>query len=446
MRFSDYLTETFWAAVDKALPLFYGVGYIFVVARTLPEEEFGYLAQIEIIYYFILMVDFALAQTPMAKFAAETQESVWAIPNGFCLSALVLIFCGAACMGAPNFFAVALNSPGLENILWCIPVLLAAGYFKNLTSQICVARHWTARLVVIDFFYFFGSWALLSIWKFSGALASAVQVILANVYFAVAASVIGVILTIPVMRQTSWRVRRQDLRRFLAFSRYSFGSGFGAYLNGNVDAVLVSHFFGTVPVAVYRAGKVIYRFYNAFSQAAQVVILPLASRFSASRQQHELRALFEKAIYFSYLLLLPLNLLLLLGADWIMAWLYAGKYTEAAPVFRWLLLGSFLLPWGTVGINLLLGAGKPQFSFRITWVVVAINIVVCYFFIKYFGINGAAMTMVITSLVGATLTAYYVQTLTHFTFRGIWQRHGDVLNFIQALRRRSHAISEKKSS
>ncbi len=73
MRFSDYLTETFWAAVDKALPLIYGFGYVFVVARVLSKREFGSLAQIEIIYYFVLMLDLAIAQTPMANRSAQEE-------------------------------------------------------------------------------------------------------------------------------------------------------------------------------------------------------------------------------------------------------------------------------------------------------------------------------------------------------------------------------------
>jgi O-antigen/teichoic acid export membrane protein len=434
MRFSDYLTETLWAAVDKALPLIYGFGYIFVVARVLPKTEFGWLAQFEIVYYFILMLDLAIAQTPMAKFTAETKESVWAIPNGFFLSFVVLSSCGIACLAAKGSLASWLNAPGLENIVSSVPVLLAAGYFKTLSGQICVARNWTGRLALIDAVYFLGSLTLLMILSSSGALSSARQVIRANIYLAAAASLVGVLLTFPVLKRTSWRLHGGHMKRFLAFSRYSLGASFGAYLNGFIDVILVSRFLGTAPVGIYRAGKIIYRFYNAFSQAAQVIILPLASRFSSSGRMDALRALYEKSIYFCYLLLLPLNVFLLLSADWIVALLYSGKYPEAVSVFRLLLIGAFFIPWGTVGINILLGADKPKLSFRITWIVVAVNAVLSYFFIQAFGANGAAMVIGITTLVGAILTTYYIKSFIHFTWRGIIYRHVDVVNFAKSLR------------
>ena len=435
MRFSDYLTETVWAALDKALPLLYGFGYIFIVVRVLSKLEFGLLGLIELIFYFILMVDSTLVQTPMAKFAAETQESFWAIPTGFFLSFIVLLLGGAICFFSKKFLAEWLNAPGLENIIWCVPLLLAAGYIKNLTSQICVARHWTGRLTAIDAVYFLGSLMLLAIWQASGKLTSASQVLLANVYLAFAASIIGALFTFNVLKQARWRFNRDDTRRFLAFSRYSFGAGLGAYLNSYIDVIFISRFFGPVPVGIYRAGKVIYRFYNAFSQAAQIVIMPLASKLAAAGQAAELRALFEKSIYFSYLLLLPLNFLLLLGADWILDRLYSGQYVEAVPVFRWLLLGAFFLPWGTVGINILLGAGKPSLSFRITWLVVAMNMVCCLVLIRPFGINGAAMAAAITTATGAALTVYCLKPITQFTWRGILRRHADAMNFFKTLSR-----------
>ncbi len=433
MRFSDYLTETFWAAIDKALPLAYGFGYIFVVVRVLSKNEFGLLGLFELIVYFILMVDNTLVQTPMAKFVAETKESVWAIPNGFFLSFTVLTFCGLACIAGKTLLANLLNAPELRNMLWLVPLLLAAGYIKNLTGQICVARQWTGRLVVIDAIYFLGSLGLLAIWQAAGTLTSATQVVLANVYLALAASVIGASLAAPVLWRAKWQIHRQDLRRFWAFSRYSFGAGLGAYLNGNVDTILIARFFGPVPVAIYRAGKVIYRFYNAFSQAAQVVILPLASQLAAAGQKSALRALFEKSVYFSCVLLFPLNCLLLLGADWILDQLYSGQYMEAVPVFRWLLIGAFFLPWGTVGINMLIGIGKPKLSFRITWIVVSINFLGCFFLIQAFGINGAAMAIALTTAGGAALAAHYIKTLTEFTWRGVLQRHADAVNFFKTL-------------
>jgi O-antigen/teichoic acid export membrane protein len=446
MRFSDYLTETLWAALDKALPLLYGVGYVLVVVRVLPKNEFGLLGIIEVIFYFILAIDISLVQTPMAKFAAEAGHRGWAIANGFLLSAIVLSLFGFGCLAGKAVLAKLFNAPALKDILWCLALLLAASYIKNLTSYICIARQWTGRLFVIDVVYFLGSLAILIYWNWAGMLATATQVILANVYMAVAASAIGAIFTSQVLLQLNWRIKLQDTARFFSFGKYSFASGMGAYLNGYIDTIFIARFFDPVAVASYRAGKVIYRLYNAFSQAAQVIVLPLASKLQAPEQKSELRALFEKSVFFSYVALLPLNALLLIGAGWMFSLLYSGQYPEAISVFRWLVVGAFFLPWGTIGINMLLGAGKPKWNFRITWMVVAANIICSFFLIRRLSINGAAIAIAITSAVGAILTTYYAKSLTQFTWQGIMQRRADVVNFVKTLRRGKVSMSREREN
>ena len=433
MRFSDYLSETFWVALDKALPLVYGLGYVVVVVPALPENEFGLLAIIEVVFYFILAIDNSLVQTPMAKFVSENEAGAWAIPNGFILSALILFVFGLLNVAGSAVLAGLFHAPKLVEMRWYVPALLAAAYLKNLSSQICMARQWTGRLFAIDAIYFLGSLVLLIVFRISGVLSSAAPVVLANVCTALLASCAGLILTWRTLQQSRWQARQQEILRFLGFGKYSLGAGLGAYLNAQLDTIFVAHYCGPIPLALYRSGKIIYRFYNAFSQAAQVMIFPLASKFAAAQRKDDMRALFEKSIFLSYLALVPLNIALWVGADWIFAQLYHGKYAEGVAVFRWLLLGAFALPWGTIGINLLLGAGKPNQTFRITWMTVAIYALCSIWLVQKLGAVGAAIATVIGIVAGALLTSFFVHQLIGFTWQGIVRRYADVQNFFKTI-------------
>lgn len=433
MRFSDYLSETFWAALDKALPLVYGFGYVVLVVPALPENEFGLLGIVEVIFYFILAIDNGLVQTPMAKFAAESEAGAWAIPNGFILSAAILSVSGFLIVSGSSILAAFFNDPQLQEISWYVPALLAAFYLKNLSSQICIARQWTGRLFAVDAVYFLGSLMLLMALRMTNTLASALHVVLSNVGMAAAASLVGAAFTWQIVRQSRWRFKPQETLRFLDFGRYSLGAGLGAYLNAQLDTIFVGYCCGPVQVAIYRSGKIIYRFFNAFSQAVQVIVFPLASKLAAAQRRAELRALFEKTVFFSYLVLIPLNVALWLGAEWIFAQLYGGKYAGGVAVFRWLLLGAFALPFGAIGINLLLGIGKPHLTFRITWATAAIYAICSAAFIAKLGIVGAAMATVAAIIAGAALTAFFVRKHVGFTGRGILQRYADVVNFVKAI-------------
>jgi O-antigen/teichoic acid export membrane protein len=433
MRFADYFKQTIWAVLDKTLPVIYGFGFIFVVVRVLPEKEFGLLTLFQGIFYFVVMLDTALVQMPMAKFVAEGNDSGWAIASGLLLSFAVLAICSLICtMGAP-VFAIWLKAPELAAILWYLPLLLTALYFKNLSCQICVGRHETTKLFIIDAIYFLGSLGLLAVWQNTGKLTDAVAVILINIYAAALASLAGAALQYRALRAALRRVRLKHLQRIFDFGKYALGGGLASYLYSQADTYMISFFYHPAQVGVYSAGKIIYRLYNVIAQAAQVVILPLASRFAAAEQREELRALLEKAVCFFYFMLVPLNVILLFGAEAIFSLLYAGRYTEAVGVFRWLVIGTFFMAWGTVGNNLLLGMGQARLSFQVTWLVTIANIVLNLILIPKLNILGAALANAITMGLSAALMFFYLKRHLGFSVRKVWQRRRDALEFARAL-------------
>jgi O-antigen/teichoic acid export membrane protein len=433
MRFANYIKPTFWALLDKALPVAYGFGFLFVVVRVLPKAEFGLLVLFQSIFYFIVMVDTALVQMPMAKFIADGNQSGWAITSGFLLSLAVLVISSTACVAGASLIAGLLKAPVLADMLWYLPLLLAALYFKNLSCQIFIARHQTAKLFCVDALYFLGSLGLLALWQMAGRTFSAIEVILINIYAAAAASLLGVVLNYRVFRESLQIIHWEQLKRFIDFGKYSLGGGLASYVYMQADSYLISFFYNPAQVGVYNAGKIIYRFYNVISQAAQVLILPLASRLAATEPREELRALLEKAVCFFYFILIPLNGILLFGAGWIFSMIYGDRYGDAVGVFRWLVVGAFFIPWGTVGSNVLFGMNYPRLNSRITWLATLGNIVLNLILLPNLNILGAAIANAVTMAIGAIMVSFYLKRLLRFSFRGVWQRRLDALNFAKAV-------------
>jgi O-antigen/teichoic acid export membrane protein len=180
---------------------------------------------------------------------------------------------------------------------------------------------------------------------------------------------------------------------------------------------------------VYAAGKIIFRFYNIVSQATQVVLLPLISRLDVTGQREELRTLAEKAICFLFLALLPFHLLFFAGSEVILDMIYHGKYNNAAPILRWLVLGAIFLPWGTVGSNVQLGMGQPKVSFLFVGLVAVFNIFANLLLLPAIGLSGAAVATALTMMFGAVLQTLYMRRAIRLRWRGIWQRRLDALNF-----------------
>lgn len=429
MRFANYLKQSLWAALDKALPVIYGVGFIFAVVRVLSKEEFGLLGLFQAVFLFIQMADQTLVQIPLAKFLSAREENRWAIPTSFLLSFCVFLLSAIACLIGAPLLAALMNAPELAELLALMPALVAAFYIKNLTSQICVAYHWVRRLFVIDAVYFLGSLIILLVWHAAFNLSTTSQVIWINIYAAVAASLLSIILTWDALKKAGRQINPAHFKEFLAFGKYSLGAGLGNFLYAQIDIFLIGYFYDPVKVAVYRAGKIIFQFYNIISQAMQVILLPLISKFEAAGEREELRAIAEKAICFLFIVLLPLHLLLVFGAESLLNLVYHGKYNEATAVLRILVFGAFFIPLGTVGSNIQMGMGKSKVSFSFVMIVAVFNIAANVILLPSAGIIGGALATTLSMVLGSTLQFLYMRKALGLTLRGIWQRRLDALNF-----------------
>src|SRR5512140_3740902 len=96
-----HLGKGIWGAADKALPVVYGLGYVLLVIRVLPEEEFGNWVLIQEIFLLISGLATAFALTPLLKYAAEaggdhrdTLTAALLLNAGFVAAASLLILAG----------------------------------------------------------------------------------------------------------------------------------------------------------------------------------------------------------------------------------------------------------------------------------------------------------------------------------------------------------------
>jgi O-antigen/teichoic acid export membrane protein len=113
--------------------------------------------------------------------------------------------------------------------------------------------------------------------------------------------------------------------------------------------------------------------------------------------------------------------------------IYGNRYEEAVGVFRWLVVGAFFIPCGTVGSNVLFGMNYPRLNSRITWLATLGNIMLNLILIPNLNILGAAIANAVTMAASAIMISIQLKRLLGFSFRGIWQRRLDALSFAKTV-------------
>ncbi|MBU1298071.1 MAG: hypothetical protein KKG06_02475, partial [Bacteroidetes bacterium] len=74
MEFGKHIGKGLWGFADKMLAVIYGLGFIFLVIRVLPEHEYGSFVIIQAIFILITAVGTSFALQPLIKFASETEN------------------------------------------------------------------------------------------------------------------------------------------------------------------------------------------------------------------------------------------------------------------------------------------------------------------------------------------------------------------------------------
>lgn len=137
--------------------------------------------------------------------------------------------------------------------------------------------------------------------------------------------------------------------------------------------------------------------------AFATVIFPSISQ-SVSQNLHEkTRKIFNDALRYILILLLPTTMLISSTSSQIVSLLYSKVYLVASSPLSILIFGYGFLTLFTILSNILSGAGSPKTSMIIAGSGAIINSILCYILIPRYGLNGAAIATTIGGGITCTM-------------------------------------------
>jgi O-antigen/teichoic acid export membrane protein len=431
VEFGKHLVKGFWGLADKALPVAYGIGYVLLVIRVLPTEEFGDFVLIQEIFLVISGLATGLALQPLLKFSAErTVDHQDMVGATMILYTAFLVFCSLVVFVLRKPFSVLLNASALEGLMLYIPAMVGASFFRNFTLSLLQGRFRFAEVFWVDATHFLGAPLLIMISSRMGLFHSAFDLIMINLITLTASSVVGLALSRSLLLMT-FHPRRDIFQKVRIYGTYSLGSVTSYLVYTKADTFLLSAFTGPVQVAVYNSVKVFVRVFEMASQVLQMFVLPATSKLSSNGDRGSLNVLAEKSILFSTIGMFPVFVLFLAFPGLLVAILYQGRYGDAIPVLQIFSLLSFVVPMTAVGSNILMGLGKAKEGFILGLEMLIISLVAYLVCIPWLGEIGAAVGYVVASGIVAWLTMAMMNRSVPITTIGVLQRTNDIRGFIE---------------
>ncbi len=394
---------------------------LFVNTYLSRESELGVYSLAIATFFVVSLIGKSFALYPLIKFLAEGDSQ----PGTF--KAGVYYWVGTQIAGALLIWILAPLTPGLfhapgldDGMRWASWIILAF-IPRDLASALLQSRREVWRLFFLEACYFLFAAAGIVYFAVTGVLKNADQVLALNLAGAALSTAAAPVLCYG--RIPGWgRAVKGAWSKMARYGRDSLGIGIGDTIYTQLDYHLLGLFMGASEVALYFAAKNFFRFYNAATQAINLLIFPTSSNLFARGEIGKLKELIEKVLsgYLGFLLLI--NVLILIGADLIMALVYRGIFPDAANILRIFALASFFEPLYMVSENVLYGIGKPRAILVAMWTSIILFVILAVILMPAFGAFGGALTILGTLASLAGITLYYLRRETRVTPVSILRR------------------------
>jgi len=431
MELGKHLGKGIWGLADKSLPVIYGVAYVLLVIRVLPEEEFGNFVLVQEVFLIISALATAFSLQPLLKFASEQSAD---LPNvtgtALLLNLGVVLVPSVLIIGGRDALASVLNAPGLESLLLYVPALLFCSFPRNFTLVMLQTRFKIREVFVVDAFHFLAApfliWVVSRMHRFSDA-SVLLQINLVSLSLS---SVVGVILSRGMLR-VSLRPDRKQVRRMWQYGSYALGGMASTTLYTKADIFLLSSFGGPIQVALYNSVKVFTRLYEMVTQVIAMFLLPGVSHLASRGEEKSLIALVEKSTAFLTIAMIPVFVLFLLLPAPLIETVYQGRYLDGIPLMRVFAGLAFLVPIIGVAANVLMGLGEAKIGFRLSLHLLIASLVAYLILIPLLGAMGAAVAYLLSSLYVAVLSTVFLRRFVPITMGGLLRRRSDIWNFVR---------------
>lgn len=437
MELAKYLGKGIWGLADKALPVLYGVAFVVLVIRVLPEEEFGNFVLVQEIFLIISGLAQGFALQPLLKYAAEEDGGTAGIVSaGLVLNTVFTIVCGAIVVLSRDLIAALLNSPLLSPLLLLLPAMLAASLLRNFTLVLLQARFHIREIFWTDAVHFLGAPALVYGLSKLNRFDTAYDLIIINVISMTASSLVGMWYSRSLF---TFRLAfsRDEVAKLWNYGTYSLGGIVSYLFTTRADSFILAAFTGPVQVAVYNSVKVFARLYDMVTQVVQMFVFPATSMLSSKRQEGQLTAALEKSILFSTVGMIPVFLILLTLASPLLGVLYGSRYAEAIPLLQIFSLLSFVVPAAAVASSVLLGLGHARLVFLISVQSLIAAVALYLACIPMLGPLGATIGYILASVVFAWLNVRHMRRFVPLTLRAVLARTNDIKQFLKTHLRRA---------
>lgn len=404
MKFSKdsyWLKSGIYSLLQNASTLIFGFGGFYFLVRILDKNQFGSWSLFVTVTTILEVARGGFVKYGFVKFSGgadkEDQKKIFTaslfLNSLFALSAsIILFFLG-------SYLAHIWKTPELRQmfIIYSVTSLVLIPFFQLeylQQSLMDFKRIFFAYFVRSGFLFFAILFGYLGFYKIDLML----LVILNLTGAALASLSFYLIIRKPILFSPTidWPM----VRKLVDFGKYVLGTNLGASLYGAVDQFILGSLVSTASVAVYSVSSRITNLVNTPSVALSVIVFPQSVKVIHTEGRAGVKALYEKSVAVILGIVLPGVIMVVFFSTFIVTKIAGVEYLDAVPILQISIFVSCFLPFGHQFGVTLDAIGFPHVNFYFTISLCVINLTLDYFLISSYGIVGAALGTLTTTILG----------------------------------------------
>jgi len=386
----------------------------FFLARLLPVEEFATFRQLFLINSIISSFTISALPSCLLYFsgiAKNNKEKLYYIQATVLLTASISLVSILLLHIFSNLISNLFNNSSLEYLLPIFSFSILGLTFSLITPSILISKERSdlqiklACIVALS-----SSLPVIFIALLGYGILEIVQLYSLIYFFS---GVFLLIFYLSLLRDIELRFSLEVIaisKKFFLYSWPLLVAGGLSILGLKIDHIVISSIIGLLAYGIYSAGSFEIPVFNILQNSLSSVLLPKITRLIKEKDYGDAINLWKNSTKEIAWVTFPIALILILHSQEVMLILFGPKYIDASPIFEIFTLLVFIR---VLSFSLVLRSlAKTAFELLSVSLYLITAIIGAYFFTIYYGMEGAALWVVINTSLLAIFIGFMTYKLT----------------------------------
>jgi O-antigen/teichoic acid export membrane protein len=363
----------------------FGVWGLFMMVTSVVEVARSGLIQNAIVRYLSIS---PLEEHPKIISASFSLNAI--------LSSLTIVF---ILLGAHTLSVDLLKAPELEELLYyyIITTIILLPFFQ---FQYIQQANLNFKGVFWAMFFRQGLYFSGILFCFaSGEKPSLLNLVYLQSATALAGTLVGFLFTRGFLFISS-KLDFEWIKKLFDFGKFGFVTNLSSIVSGSIDQGMLSNMISTEAVALQRAALQITNAVEVPTNAMADIVFPQSARRMHADGKGAIKYLYEKSVGVIVAIIVPFLLVVLLIPGPILSVVTGGgEYLKSIAILQVTVVYTVIIPFDRQAGTIFDSTGKQKLNFYLQIMAMVVNFVSNLYFIREFGIIGAAYGTLVTYLI-----------------------------------------------